>query len=257
MTVCETSTTSKFSLLTCRAALVAVKFFCIFFILFSCVSKTNANDSFSTEELLEGFEKTVFGLEYRTWSWRPYQVKKFTRPVVFYVHSYSARKRTKTVHRFIREIGRRVGGLKTYITRDRNKANFEVYVVDRRQYADVVKKNIYMNDRAKAPGRCLVRVITGKKGIERSAAVIVSDEGEFLFKRCLVEELLQGLGPMNDNARLIHSVFNDTSRHSRFTVFDQIILNMLYDPRIKPGMSRRQTRDILPAIARDARRRVR
>ena len=80
------------------------------------------------------------------------------------------------------------------------------------------------------------------KGIKRSAAVIVSDEGEFLFKRCLVEELLQGLGPMNDDEDLIHSVFNDSSRHSRFTVFDQIILNMLYDPRIKPGMSMKQTK---------------
>jgi hypothetical protein len=52
-------------------------------------------------------------------------------------------------------------------------------------------------------------------------------------------------------------VFNDSSRHSRFTVFDQIILNMLYDPRIKPGMSMQQTRPILPLVARDARRRVR
>ena len=103
----------------------------------------------------------------------------------------------------------------------------------------------------------LVRVVSGRKGIKRSAAVIVSDEGEFLFKRCLVEELLQGLGPMNDDEQLTHSVFNDSSRHSRFTVFDQIILNMLYDPRIKPGMSMQQTRPILPLVARDARRRVR
>ncbi len=121
----------------------------------------------------------------------------------------------------------------------------------------MVKKDIYKNEHARVPGRCLVRVVSGRKGIKRSAAVIVSDEGEFLFKRCLVEELLQGLGPMNDDEQLTHSVFNDSSRHSRFTVFDQIILNMLYDPRIKPGMSMQQTRPILPLVARDARRRVR
>ncbi len=93
-------------------------------------------------------------------------------------------------------------------------------------------------------------------GIKRSAAVIVSDEGEFLFHRCLVEEVLQGLGPMNDDDTLIHSVFNDRSHHSRFTAFDQILLNMLYDPRIKPGMSTTQLQNILPLVARDARRRV-
>lgn len=216
-----------------------------------------ASDSFSTEELLRGFEKTVFGLEYRSWSWRPYLVKKFTRPVTFYVHNLSKQNRTRMVHRFIRDIDKRIGGLQTRITNDPAKANFDVYVVDRAQYVPVVKKDIYKNDRAKVPGRCLVRVVSGRDGIKRSSAVIVSDEGEFLFKRCLVEEILQGLGPMNDDKALTHSVFNDTSRHSRFTVFDQIILNMLYDPRIRPGMSMKQTKPLLPLVARDARRRVR
>ncbi|WP_428674496.1 DUF2927 domain-containing protein [Roseibium sp.] len=216
-----------------------------------------ANDSFSTEELLAGFEKTVFGLEYRSWSWRPYLVKKFTTPVRFYVHNLSSRDRRKTVYRFIRDIGKQVGGLTTGVADTPSRANFEIYVVDRAQYEAVVRKDVYKSERAKVPGRCLVRVVSGRNGIKRSTAVIVSDEGEFLFKRCLVEETLQGLGPMNDDASLTHSVFNDSSRHSRFTVFDQIILNMLYDPRIKPGMSQQQTRPILPLVARDARRRVR
>ncbi|MEP4769109.1 MAG: DUF2927 domain-containing protein [Roseibium sp.] len=216
-----------------------------------------ANDTFSIEELLNGFEKTVFGLEYRSWSWRPYQVKKFTKPVRFYIHNLSSRDRRKTVKRFIREIDQRVRGLSTGFAVNPAEANFEIYVVDRRQYEPVVKTDVYKNPRARVPGRCLVRVVSGKKGIKRSSAVIVSDEGEFLFRRCLVEEVLQGLGPMNDDENLTHSVFNDSSRHSRFTVFDQIILNMLYDPRIKPGMSSKQTRDVLPLIVRDARNRVR
>lgn len=216
-----------------------------------------AADSFSTEEILNGFEKTVFGLEYRSWSWRPYLVKKFTVPVKFYIHNLSRRDRAKTVRRFVSEIDRRVGGLTASVVRNPSEANFEVYIVDRKQYVPVVRAEVYKNPKAKVPGRCLVRVVSGRKGIKRSIAVIVSDEGEFLFRRCLVEELLQGLGPMNDHEDLDHSVFNDSSRHSRFTVFDQIILNMLYDPRIKPGMSSRQTSSVLPLVARDARRRVR
>ncbi|MTI07650.1 DUF2927 domain-containing protein [Roseibium denhamense] len=216
-----------------------------------------ASNTFSTEELLDGFEKTVFGLEYRSWSWRPYLVKKFTKPVRFYVYNMSRRDRSKVVRSFIRDIGRRVSGLQTEIVSLPAAANFDVYVVDRGQYETVVRRDIYKNPRAKVPGRCLVRVVSGRNGIKRSSAVIVSDEGEFLFQRCLVEEILQGLGPMNDNEKLTHSVFNDSSRHSRFTVFDQILLNMLYDPRIKPGMSRKQTESILPLVVRDARHRVR
>ncbi|MDN3718296.1 DUF2927 domain-containing protein [Roseibium salinum] len=85
-------------------------------------------------------KKTVFGLEYRSWSWRPYLVKKFTGPVLFYVHNLSATDRKPIVHRFLREIGSRVNGLTVAIADDPANANFEIYVVDRQQYAPVVKK---------------------------------------------------------------------------------------------------------------------
>ena len=72
-----------------------------------------------------------------------------------------------------------------------------------------------------------------------------------------MEEILQGLGPVNDNPSLVHSVFNDTSKHARFTKHDQYILNMLYDDRIKAGMNQREVGEVLPEVIRDARRRVR
>ncbi|MDJ0930173.1 DUF2927 domain-containing protein [Breoghania sp.] len=72
----------------------------------------------------------------------------------------------------------------------------------------------------------------------------------------MVEETLQGLGPMNDNDRLVHSVFNDTSEHDTFTRFDRMIMNMLYDPRIKPGMTARKMKPLLPSVIRETRRLV-
>ncbi|WP_417666580.1 DUF2927 domain-containing protein [Roseibium sp.] len=226
-------------------------------LLFCGASSTSGSaQPFTTDELLDGFQKTVFGLEYRSWSWRPYLVKKFTVPVRFYVHNLARKNRKPLVTRFVSGLDRKIHGLNSTLASSPDTSNFQIYVVDRRQYADVVRDKIYNDKNAKVPGRCLVRVVSGRRGIKRSAAVIVSDEGEFLFQRCLVEEVLQGLGPMNDDQSLTHSVFNDTSRHSRFTVFDQIILNMLYDPRIRPGMSAQQIETLLPLIARDARRLV-
>ncbi|WP_242390276.1 DUF2927 domain-containing protein [Polymorphum gilvum] len=205
---------------------------------------------------MAGFVNTVFGLEYRSWSWQPYLVKKYTRPVRFQVHNLARRNRTATVEAFVREIDRKIHGLSASMAATPEEANFHVFVVDRSQYVDVVRRDIYRDMTATAPGRCLVRVESGRRGITRSSAVIVSDEGEFLFNRCLVEEILQGLGPMNDDPSLAHSVFNDYSRHSRFTAFDQFLLNMLYDPRVKPGMNRPQMEEILPVIVRDVRRRL-
>ena len=61
---------------------------------------------------------------------------------------------------------------------------------------------------------------------------------------------------MNDDRSLQHSVFNDRSRHDKFTAFDRYILNMLYHKHIRPGMSQKQARDVLPAVLRDVRRYV-
>lgn len=212
---------------------------------------------FSDKELTDGFMWTVFGLEYRTWSWKPYQVKKYEGPVLFRLTNLARRDRTRDVRRFINGLTKEVRGLNARLARDTESANFHLFIVDRAQYVETVRREVYRDSSARAPGRCLVRVEAERKGITRSTAVIVADEGDHLFRRCLVEETLQGLGPMNDDDRLVHSVFNDSSDHDTFTVFDRLIMNMLYDPRIKPGMTAAMVKPLLPQVIRDARRVVR
>ncbi|MBO0345831.1 DUF2927 domain-containing protein [Roseibium limicola] len=215
-----------------------------------------ADRIFTTEELLAGFHKTVFGLEYRRWSWQPYLVKKYMSPVRFYVHNMSEIDRRPVLDKFIRQVQIKVHGLQSSIVQDPEQANFNIYVVDRPNYLQIVREHVYKKADAKAPGRCLVRVVSDKNGIKHSTAVVVSDEGEFIFRRCMVEEVLQGLGPMNDDDSLIHSVFNDHSRHNRFTTFDQMILNMLYDDRILPGMSTEDVDRVLPRVLQQVRNRM-
>jgi hypothetical protein len=72
----------------------------------------------------------------------------------------------------------------------------------------------------------------------------------------MVEEVLQGLGPVNDNRSLDESVFNDRSRHSSFTSFDRHILNMLYDPRVEPGMTKMEVSRVLPEVAAEVQARL-
>lgn len=215
-----------------------------------------AEPQFSDRELVDGFMRTVFGLEYRTWNWQPYLVKKYNRQVRFHIVNLAAKNRKRAVTRFLRSLDGLIHGLHTTVVRDPKSANFTIFVVDRQQYATVVRQEIYNDPKAAAPGRCLVRVLSDAQGISASTAVIVSDEGEFLFRRCLIEETLQGLGPMNDDRSLTYSVFNDQSRHSRFTRFDRFILNMLYHRRIRAGMSKREALAVLPGVLRDVRRYV-
>lgn len=214
--------------------------------------------AFSEAELIDGFERTVFGSEYPGFGWQSAMVKKFTGPVRFFVDDRSAARRGAEVVRFVRSLSGLIGGLQAGLTDDPQSANFRIFILDRADYRAVVTREIYGRATSSfAPGKCLVRVISSGMGISRADAVIVADEGEFLFKRCMVEEILQGLGPVNDDATLLHSVFNDASPHVSFTAFDRLILNMLYHPSIRAGMTKMEVRRALPPVAAEVRTRIR
>jgi hypothetical protein len=211
--------------------------------------------SYSDAQLVDAFGRTVFGGEYASWNSRA--VKKFTGPVRFYIEDRSGLGRRAEAEDFIHTLPQAIKGLDVAVVDDPRRANFRILIIRRGDYRQVVTKEVFGRPRSDfAPGKCLVRLVTGTRGIVRSDAVLVADEGEFLFRRCLVEETLQGLGPVNDDETLVDSVFNDTSRRSTFTSHDRHILNMLYDPRIRPGMSRAETEAVLPSVVRDVRRRL-
>ena len=216
-----------------------------------------AETRFSDQALFDGFYRTVFGLEYASGTRGARVVKKFVEPVRIYIDNRSQFDRRWSVERFIASVDQAVRGLDLRLVGDPRDANFTVYVVDRAQYAQVIREDIYNSSSAEVRGRCMVRVLTGFGGISRAQAVIVSDEGDFLFQRCLVEEILQGLGPLNDDPTLDASVFNDQSQHTRFMLHDRYVLNMLYHPRIVPGMRRADVDRVLPAVLAEVRGYVR
>ena len=205
--------------------------------------------------LIDSFNKVVFGSEYGD-GWQSQIVKKYLKPVRFYIHDRSGRGRE--AERFVKSLPGLIHGLKASVVSRPEEANFHVHIIRRAEYGAVVAGQIYRNRSAgSAPGKCLVRLVTGQLGISRSDAVIVADEGDFLFQRCMVEEILQGLGPVNDDFSLADSVFNDSSRHRSFTLHDRMLLNMLYDPRIRPGMTAEEVQPLLPDVVSRARGLVR
>jgi hypothetical protein len=69
---------------------------------------------------------------------------------------------------------------------------------------------------------------------------------------CVHEEMAQAMGLPNDSPEARPSLFNDSLEFAFLTDHDEILLRMLYDPRLRPGMTAAEARPLLPAIARDA-----
>ena len=89
--------------------------------------------------------------------------------------------------------------------------------------------------------------------IEHSDIILTVDNGDFIFLDCAYEELLQSLGPINDTASVPWTMFNDNVSMGFFDVYDQYILNVLYDPRIKAGMTVAEVKAVLPEVLADVR----
>src|SRR5262249_4485072 len=84
--------------------------------------------------------------------------------------------------------------------------------------------------------------------IKHSDVIVVADAGDFIFYDCLYEEMLQALGPINDTNAVPWTMFNDAVQMGFFDIYDQYILNLLYDPRIEPGMDAGDALAMLPQI---------
>ncbi len=79
-----------------------------------------------------------------------------------------------------------------------------------------------------------------------AVAVIRGEHPDLLRLSCIQEELAQGLGLANDSPDARPSIFNDDEEFALLTRQDALLLKMLYDPRLKPGM----TADVAGPIAR-------
>lgn len=210
----------------------------------------------SDEEIKRGFNLTVFGSEIAPLGFQARYIHKFKGEVKFRIHNLSSKNRTRSIRQFIGTLEKQISGLKVRIVGNGEAANFNIYAVNRANYIQTVREKVEKSRTANVPGKCLVKSKFSRAGMIRSDAVIVSDEGEALFRRCLIEEILQGLGPLNESTSLSKSVFNDTSKHTTFTNFDRLILNMLYDPRIKNGARLRSVSKVLDAVLADTRKRL-
>jgi hypothetical protein len=85
----------------------------------------------------------------------------------------------------------------------------------------------------------------------QAVAVIRGEHPDLLRLLCIHEEIAQGLGLANDSPGARPSIFNDDEEFALLTRHDELLLRMLYDPRMRSGMTIGQARPLAEAIARD------
>lgn len=89
----------------------------------------------------------------------------------------------------------------------------------------------------------------GRSVYVSAVAIIRAEHPELLRRSCVHEEVAQGLGLPNDSARARPSIFNDNEEFALLTPHDALLLRILYDRRLRPGMTPDEARPIVQAIA--------
>jgi DUF2927 family protein len=85
-----------------------------------------------------------------------------------------------------------------------------------------------------------------------SALILVKAEHSGIMRlSCIHEEMAQALGLVNDSPNARPSIFNDDEEFALLTRHDELLLRMLYDRRLKIGMTPQDARPLLPKIASD------
>jgi hypothetical protein len=223
------------------------------------VRRSSERTAFSDAEIADGLFKIAFGSELSV-AGGTNRVRKFDGPVRVFLDNRAHSNRPADIAAVIGDIGTYVDHLDIRLTEDRKAANVVITLVRNRAELLRTMRSFYGRKRADEIERRLQpRCLSGfgedpEHRIRRAEVLLTDDGGDFSFLDCAYEELLQALGPINDDRSVPWSMFNDDVQMGFFDIYDQYILNILYDPRVRPGMTRRELELILPDILPEIRK---
>lgn len=226
---------------------------------------------FSARNLVDNFIRIAMFSEFSTVGGRivaqqtESRLRKWTMPIRVGVHfgaSVPADQRARdraTLAKYLPRLARLTGHPIHLAT---SGANFHVFIVnedERRDLDQVIPGLVPQFDPTSLPviidmpraTFCQVFAIdAGDTGqYSQAIAVIRAEHPDRLRTACIHEEIAQGLGLANDSPRARPSVFNDDEEYGRLTHHDELLLRMLYDRRMLPGMDADEARAVVQIIA--------
>jgi len=122
----------------------------------------------------------------------------------------------------------------------KQQANLNIYFTNDQSYADVIKKYSGSNVKnLQRESNCMGTFRTNRKNEIVSGTIVLPLDHVYsrgLLVACIVEETTQLMGLPNDSDWVNPSIANDASKVELLTGLDYILLKLLYDPKLKPGM---------------------
>ncbi|MDA0703629.1 MAG: DUF2927 domain-containing protein [Proteobacteria bacterium] len=199
-------------------------------------------DHLSNAQIVDHFETVAFGREFAVTS--EYLIK-WTEPLrILLVGDDIADRHRARIETHLADLTA-ITGHPIGLTESADEANLLLVVTRRTRFVPILteatgKKEVAERIVRSMTGNACIGSLSSAESGEIQAAVVLIPNDEYddlLMRACIVEELTQSLGLLNDSDELSPSIFNDTSRFIDLTEHDRLLLRILYAPELKPGMS--------------------
>ena len=165
----------------------------------------------------------------------------------------------------VKKFAERLGSLTGLIIElsDRNP-NFFILILNKSEQQNFVERlqlllpdisekvaHDYLNSSARQFCSAITLYDRRRGDILNAVALIKAEHPPLMRLACIHEEMAQALGLVNDSNTARPSIFNDDEEFALLTFHDELMLRILYDPRLVQGMMAEDARPIVETVVSD------
>lgn len=227
----------------------------------------------SPDLLANHFEKIAFGEEFRLEGGRTISVpqspdavlRRWERPILYALPDVATREDHQMVSELVTRLKQRTG-LEIRPSGEEEIPNLFIRILtsdDRAELASIFRTTrrtsplaeLFLTWAASPNWPCAGEIYFPDKGNTGAFAIemgmiYIRDEVRGVSRQsCLEEEITQSLGLTRDDPSVRPSIFNDDEEFALLTRHDELLLQMLYDDALAPGMDRETAMPLARGIA--------
>jgi hypothetical protein len=207
---------------------------------------------FSAGELTRGFLALAFGSDLRI-GVKPRGIRRFDHDIKTFVISGGSVDRKAATENIIAEYGDKIPRLKISSAANEDSADVVVHLIDEKNFGtalvDAFGPATARTFVARTDPQCMTSVKSqGDGAIVRTVSFVIVDKGDKVFRDCAYHELLHAFGLSNHDQHNPWTTLNQARIVGYLSIYDRALLTLLYDPQIKPGMTRDEVRALLPRL---------
>src|SRR5664279_5197686 len=207
---------------------------------------------FDERELTMGFMRLAFGSDMQRLGGGEDRIHKFDHRVRFHISSTGRVDRSDMYRRVLDDFVLRVPRIDASVVDASTPPDVIVRLVDSKDFMPTLAAALGNSTAStfinQTHPRCTTRSRTDQNGlILRADIFIVVDQGNAAFLDCAYHETLHAFGLMNHADDIPWTTLNQNRSVGYLSVYDLSLIQMLYDPKLKAGMTRPEVQGLLPA----------